>query len=204
MSKFEEKDHPRDGDGKFTDAVRKYSSDPKRDLEYSNLPSAKNIVDKIPQSAWENAEKDDSGDNYEFGSQEELDALLGEEFKDVKGQAAIDKLLHEQRGHVKGAFHRDDLGDIDIFWGNDGVGLQHIIQQRLKEKKTSEEQKAHVRDVLRNIESTINNGVFRKQNKRGDMEFVYNGYGVAIAPTYHNRQITYVLTAYKNEKSEKK
>ncbi len=184
--------------------MRKYSSDPKRDLEYGNLPSAKKIVDKIPQSAWENAKKVIDGDDFEFGSQEELDALLGEEFKDVKGQAAIDKLLHEQRGHVKGAFHREDIGDVDIFWGNDNVGLRHIIQQRLKEKKTPEEQQVHVGDVLQNIESTINNGVFRKQNKRGDMEFVYKGYGVAIAPTYHNRQITYVLTAYKNEKSEKK
>lgn len=61
MSNFDEKKHPRDSDGKFTDgnrqskrdksektaeAIRKYSDDPKRDMEYSNLPSAKKIVDK--------------------------------------------------------------------------------------------------------------------------------------------------------------
>ena len=33
--------------------------------------------------------------------------------------------------------------------------------------------------------------------KRGDIEFVHNGYGVAIASTYHDKKITFLLTAYK-------
>lgn len=63
---FDEKKHPRDSDGKFTDgnggsernkivaAISKYSSDPTRDMEYSNLPSAKRLADNIPKKAWEN------------------------------------------------------------------------------------------------------------------------------------------------------
>ncbi len=64
MGDFDESEHPRDGDGKFTDgngqsqktadAIRKYSDDPARDMEYGNLPSAKRIADRVPQSAWEN------------------------------------------------------------------------------------------------------------------------------------------------------
>ena len=64
---FDESKHPRDSDGKFTDgsdgsernktvaAIRKYSSDPTRDLEYSHLPSAKRIADSIPKKALESA-----------------------------------------------------------------------------------------------------------------------------------------------------
>ena len=47
----------------------------------------------------------------------ELTTLLGEEFKGYKGQEAVNKLLQEKRGHVKGAFHREDMGDIDLLWG---------------------------------------------------------------------------------------
>ena len=140
----------------------------------------------------------------QISSKTELDELLGEEFKDLKGQVAIDKLMSEKRGHVKGAFHRDDIGDIDVFWGNDNVGLKHIIKQRFNEKSEINEATQHVDDVLKHIEETVDKGVFRKQNQRGDMEFVYNGYGVAIAPTYHNNKITYLLTAYKNKRSKNK
>ncbi len=66
MSNFNETEHPRDSDGKFTNgngtserdktvaAIRKYSDDPGRDMEYSNLPSARQIANSIPQSAWDN------------------------------------------------------------------------------------------------------------------------------------------------------
>lgn len=86
MAKFNENDHPRDGDGKFTDgngqsensktveAVRKYSSEPERDLEYGNLPSAKRIVDNYekrfgktkmtPEEKIASVHIDFSNDNY--------------------------------------------------------------------------------------------------------------------------------------------
>ncbi len=213
MNNFNEKDRPRDRDGKFTNTTGGSGSDDvKEQIAWArrneiDLPlNADGSLDTFKLGKMYN-ERDESADSLQdndvpkFGSQEELDALLGEEFKGVKGQAAIDKLLKEKRGHVKGAFHRDDIGDIDIFWGNEHVGLQHIIIQRMSEKENPSEKLAHVNDVLQNIEATISNGKFRKQNKRGDMEFVLNGYGVAIAPTYHNNKITYLLTAYKNEKS---
>ncbi len=173
--------------------MRKYSSDPKRDLQYGNLPSAKKIVDKIPQSAWKNS-KQDSDDTPAFGSQEELDALLGEEFTDVKEQLAIEKLLSEQRGYVKGAFHREDTGDIDIFWGNDYVGLKHIIQQR---NKQGIDGPAFVRE----ISDVIKNGKLYQKSSRGNFEILHNGKMVIVAPEYHGNKITFILTAYKTRKS---
>ena len=189
---FDESKHPRDGDGKFTDG--------NGGKEISNLPSAS----RLARNYEEKFGNDDEA--YEYGSQEELDALLGEEFKGVKGQAAVDKLLKEKRGHVKGAFHRDDIGDIDLFWGNDHIGLNHIIVRRGKEyaRRNSEEKTKHIQDVLRHITETVEKGVFKRQNARGDIEFLHNGDGVAIAPTYHGNKITYLLTAYKNENSKEK
>ena len=51
MDEFDESKHPRDSGGRFTngnkiaDAIRKYSSDPAHDLEQSNIPNPKNLVD---------------------------------------------------------------------------------------------------------------------------------------------------------------
>lgn len=55
---------------------------------------------------------------------------------------AISKLLLEKQGQVAGAFHRKDLGDIDLVWGNVeidskgriiGQGLAKIIEKHLKQ-----------------------------------------------------------------------
>ncbi len=128
----------------------------------------------------------------------ELKRLLGEEFKGYKGQDAVDKLLKEKRGHVKGAFHRDDIGDIDLFWGSDTVGLQHIIKQRNKEKKnySKEEQRKHTMRVVNVLSDAVQFGTFLKKNSRGDIIYKYERIKIVVAKEYHNNKITYILTAY--------
>ena len=39
----------------------------------------------------------------------------------------------EYKGQVVGAFHRKELGDIDLVWGDSNFGLAHILQQRTKQ-----------------------------------------------------------------------
>lgn len=126
-----------------------------------------------------------------------LDELLGYEYIGFKGQAAVDKLMHERQGHVKGAFHRDDIGDIDLLWGNDYLGLQHIIKRR-------EEQGIDSKDFVQNLAEVVEKGSFKKKNDRGNFEFWYNGKLAVIAPEYHGNKITYVLTAYKQSKKNYK
>ncbi|EOH7373268.1 hypothetical protein ACMCXH_001105, partial [Campylobacter coli] len=46
------------------------------------------------------------------------------------GKGALQKLLIEKQGQVAGAFHRKDLGDIDLVWGDGNFGLSHIINRR--------------------------------------------------------------------------
>lgn len=178
--KFEENKHPRDSDGKFTDKNGKTATDKVRESikKYSDSPAEDMAAMGVSKP-------------------KELDELLGEEFKNVKGQAAIDKLLKEKRGHIKGAFHRDDIGDIDLLWGDDTLGLQHIIMRR-------EEQGINVTQFLQDISDVVEKGYFKKKNDRGNFEFWYDGKLAVIAPEYHSNKITYLLTAYKQSRKNYK
>ncbi len=198
---FDESKHPRDGDGKFTSGsgTSDYSGGVDKRIQWAkdngiNLPlnDDGSLDDLALQKLYDGGEEL-ANETYEYGSQEELDALLGEEFKGVKGQAAVDKLLKEKRGHVKGAFHRDDIGDIDLFWGNDTVGLQHILKNR-------EAQGINARSFINSLADVIEKGEFYQKSERGNFEFLHNGSMAIIAPEYHGNKITFVLTAYKTRK----
>ncbi|EPY3961223.1 PBECR2 nuclease fold domain-containing protein [Campylobacter upsaliensis] len=65
---------------------------------------------------------------------------FGENFAGYKGKEAVEKLLAEQRGQVKGAFYKEGLGEIDLVWGeitdlekHKGYGLAHILDKRKSE-----------------------------------------------------------------------
>lgn len=128
-----------------------------------------------------------------YTTHEEIDRLYGEEFKGYKGQAAIDKLLKEQRGHVKGAFHRDDMGNIDLVWGSDTAGLQHIIKQREREG-------IDLKVFLGGLSEVVEKGRFMQKNGNGTFEFWHEGKMAVITPEYHGQSVTFLLTAYKRTK----
>lgn len=118
---FDEKKHPRDSDGKFTDgnggsernkivaAMSKYSSDPTRDLEYSNLPSAKRIAASIPKKVWEGMSADRIGkllqrevSNGETVFKVNLDSDIQREFDRAtpkeRQKIAFDYIMRHLRG----------------------------------------------------------------------------------------------------------
>lgn len=171
---FDESKHPRSEDGKFTDGSG--------GKVYPQNTSYEDIL----SDGKETIEKRDI----------EIEDILGEEFKGVKGQAAVEKLLQEKKGHVKAAFHREDIGDIDLIWGNDTLGLQHIIKQR-------EAQGIDVNEFLMEIPEAIEKGEFYQKSERGNFEFLYNGKMVIVAPEYHGKKLTFVLTAYKTRKKRR-
>lgn len=62
--------------------------------------------------------------------------VFGKEFKGFSGAKAIEKLLQEKQGFVQGAFSRNDIGDIDVVYGevtdpktHKGYGLAHIFDK---------------------------------------------------------------------------
>lgn len=52
-----------------------------------------------------------------------------------KPKEAITHLRRTRKGECINVFHREDIGYIDIAWGNDDYGLKHIIQNHEAEIK---------------------------------------------------------------------
>ena len=117
--------------------------------------------------------------------------LLGTEHKSVKGAAAIDRLLEKRNGHVKSAFSRDGIGCIDLVWGDDYFGLQHIIKRRNEQGFDGE-------SFLSEIPNVIVNGTIRKQHK-GRLAVEFGGIRAVIAPKLRETNMTYLLTAFETE-----
>lgn len=119
---------------------------------------------------------------------------MGSEYKDLKGKEAVDKLLNEKNGHVKGAFQREDIGSIDLVWGDERFGLAHIISRR-------EEQGIDTEDLLSNITDVIESGNIRKNN-RGTFEILHEGKMAIVSPEVHLSGITFLLTEFKTRQKK--
>lgn len=90
-------------------------------------------------------ESENKEDNIESEKTE-----YGEAFTQFKGKPkqAIEHLLKVRRGYVPGAFHRDDIGDIDLVWGNKHYGLKHIEKQRHKKGQDFNKLMEEITDVI--------------------------------------------------------
>jgi hypothetical protein len=129
---------------------------------------------------------------------QDITKLLGKEYRGVKGQAAVDLLLKEKNGYVKGAFHRSEIGDIDLVWGKggeDGFGLQHIIERRRDKKQD-------IRDLLSTLPVVIKQGHVKKYLVEGKGNRWIISYGdkrAVISPNLRGNKMNFVLTAFLND-----
>lgn len=117
-----------------------------------------------------------SGGGNSIGFKQESLDLLGQEHKAPHGDAAVQKLLDCKNGHIKNAFIRSDIDDITLIWGNDAVGLKHIIKRRTEENEDVDELVSHLSD-------TIENGTL-KINKRGRFVITKGKYQAIILLKY--------------------
>ena len=118
-----------------------------------------------------------------------------------KPQEAIAHLLETKEGQVAGAFYKEELGDIDVVWGDSHFGLQHILERRtqdfIKEGFSEAEAKAKAREFVESIPEIIENGKIRKEKTRAFIEF--NDKQSVIALDYKGDDSRkWLLTAYKN------
>ena len=125
-----------------------------------------------------------------------LKEFLGQEFKGYKGQDAVNKLLIEKTGHIKSAFYRQDIGDIDLVWGNEEEGLAHIIKRREEEKHYD------TKEIIDNLTDIIEKGQLSK-NKEGKYEIWHDKKMVIIRPDYYGAEVRWVLTGFKQRKPNK-
>lgn len=118
--------------------------------------------------------------------------FLGEEFKGYKGQEAVNKLLQEQRGHIKAAFHRDDIGDITLAWGNEDGGLCHLLMRRSQDKKV-QELNAFVSDLAEVIEK---GNAYKNKKYMSRINLWYNGKIVVLDTDYDGQKFNWVVTGF--------
>lgn len=124
---------------------------------------------------------------------EDISTLLGQEYSGYKGQAAINKLMQEKQGHVKAAFHREDIGDVDLLWGNDDIGLKHILRQR-------KEQGIDAVKFLSTLTDTIENGA-PQISKRGNIEILKDNQIAVVQLEFKGNRLNFIVTAYKTRKT---
>ena len=102
---------------------------------------------------------------------------FGQNYTDYyhKGIEAIEKVLQEKKGQVVGAFTRADIGDIDVVWGNEKVGLQKIIAKHSHEFGIfGEGQKgiiSGISEIVTNGNVTNENGVYTITYEKDDKTF---------------------------------
>lgn len=121
-----------------------------------------------------------------------LEQFYGEEIKgkNLKGRRALFKMLEERKGFIRGAFHRDDIGDIDLVWGDSEARLEHIIQRRMDKGQ-------NLKRVLMNLSTAIQNGRLERAGERnGSVAIRYGKQRVCLSTRKKGRDISFVITAY--------
>ncbi|ELU7542821.1 DUF3519 domain-containing protein [Campylobacter upsaliensis] len=117
---------------------------------------------------------------------------FGVNFEGFKGKEAIEKLLEEQRGQVKGAFYKEGLGEIDLVWGDKNYGLEHILNKHGGEFK----------NLARELSEAVENGKIVKDDK-GRLRLEYENKIVGIKDNWKGEKTAHwVVTAYVKKEKE--
>ncbi|EIZ5519855.1 DUF3519 domain-containing protein [Campylobacter upsaliensis] len=120
---------------------------------------------------------------------------FGINFEGFKGKEAIEKLLEEQRGQVKGAFYKEGLGEIDLVWGDENFGLRHILNKHGDEFE----------DIAAELEEIIAKGEVVKDNDRATLKYIKeNGdiFKIGLKQNWKGEPTKnkWIITAYKDER----
>lgn len=111
-----------------------------------------------------------------------------------KAKEAAQFLRQHKNSYLKGVFHRDDIGDIDLVWGNDKAGLQHIVKRHILEQTDFDS----ISEAIEAISKTIQNGRIVSEN---DSQCTIDDgtHRVAIAK---DETGNWIITAYDNSRGK--
>lgn len=129
-------------------------------------------------------------------------STFGSVYNQFKGKVlqAVKFLVNHESGDLLGVFHRNDVGDIDMVWGNEGCGLCHILNKHINDKDFPT-----VKDLVSRIEDIINKGEVDERHSNADkLVLVKDGYLVTIRRNVREKGIkiadkNWVLTAYNKD-----
>lgn len=176
-STFREEEHPRADNGEFT----KVDSN-KVNIEAKNKPKTTTRKRKAPK----------------YSKSEGYEKQIGEPINgEYHGNSAIAILLEKKSGYVPNAFKRKDIGEIALPWGDDFMGLKHIIQERAS-------QGVDLNSFLPKLTDIIETGDLNSRNGRYYISKEH--YTAVVSPTYFDDKFTFLLTGWDNNvsKHEKK
>lgn len=121
---------------------------------------------------------------------------FGDVYDQFKGKPkeAFDFLLENKDGYLKGVFHRDEIGDIDLAYGSapnpyKGKGLAHIIRKHVETLHDFHS----VDDAINTITDVISNGVVKDGSIPNTYDIENGDYRVVVAA---DKNGNWVLTAF--------
>jgi len=112
--------------------------------------------------------------------------------KCLKGKKAINKLLKDKSGCIHEAFYREDIGYIDLIWGDNKMGLQHIIKRRIESGQD-------LKKLFNNLSEVVETGIMY-ENESGRLVITDGDIVVVVAPNLYNKKTAFILTAYEKYK----
>lgn len=120
--------------------------------------------------------------------------IFGNIYDQFKGKvkAAFDFLIKHKSGDLLGVFHREGFGDIDLVWGDDKKGLQHIINDHILVKDPDFQ---NIEEAVSRINDIIMSGVIVKEGE-AKIVFEKDGYRVVISKNIHGEKKNWILTSY--------
>lgn len=129
-------------------------------------------------------------------------STFGSVYNQFKGKVlqAVKFLVNHENGDLLGVFHRNDVGDIDMVWGDEGGGLCHILNKHINDKDFPT-----IKDLVSRIEDIINKGEVDERHSNADkLVLVKDGYLVTIRRNVRENGIkiadkNWVLTAYNKD-----
>lgn len=123
---------------------------------------------------------------------------FGNVYDQFKGKVkeAFDFLIAHQSGDLLGVFYRDELGEIDLVWGDEGGGLKHILDKHVGESRSFANTEVAIEEIAHIIVSgdkvfeNVDKAVFQIGDKLVTLRRNYRKDGKKIADK------NWVLTAY--------
>ena len=133
-------------------------------------------------------------------------SFFGKVYNQFKGKAkeAVNFLMRHKSGKLLGVFHRNDIGEISLVWGDEKGGLAHIISKHIVEQNDFN----NIDEVINTMQQVINNGTITRENK-DKVVIDYNDYRVAIRKQTRDNngnvveQGNWIVTAFDKSRSKK-
>ena len=140
----------------------------------------------------EPAKSNEAGAKFDEAAFKEL---CGPEVKGAPRKYAALALLLNGEGHIKGAFHRDDVGDIDLLYGDDSLGLKHIVQRRLQADPNMD-----IVSFVSELADVVETGDVHYNKDRDNFEIWKNNKMCVVTRTFHGKEVHLVITAYPSKR----